>query len=94
MIHPVGNDRYLVSGSARVDELEEIIGVDLAAEGIDTIGGLLFSRIGHIPERNSRHVLDGLALTVRKIRRNRIEELLVEVASAGNRKKDREQRLP
>lgn len=92
-IHAVGLDRYLITGSARVDEFEETIGMDLEAEGIDTLGGLLFSRIGHIPARNSTHSFGDLTFTVRKIRRNRIEELLVEVATEAGRAR-REERLP
>src|SRR2546430_17589450 len=44
-IEPLGNGRFLVSGNARLDDLSEHLGFQIEAEGIDTIGGFVFSRL-------------------------------------------------
>src|SRR5881396_2148973 len=49
-IEPLGHGRFLVSGNARLDDLSEHLGfrIDADAEGIDTIGGLVFTRLGYL----------------------------------------------
>ncbi|MEZ0389892.1 MAG: transporter associated domain-containing protein, partial [Verrucomicrobium sp.] len=50
-IQPIGNDRYLVLGSARLEEVEREIEITLPpAEGVDTIGGLVMNRFGYPPK--------------------------------------------
>jgi CBS domain containing-hemolysin-like protein len=53
-ITPLENGGYDVDARLEVDELEEIIGVDLLPEeldeGVDTVGGLVFSLAGCVPE--------------------------------------------
>src|SRR6266699_6523027 len=48
-IEPLGNGRFLVSGNARLDDLREHLGFRIDAEGIDTIGGFVFTRLGYVP---------------------------------------------
>ena len=49
----------------------------LAQEG-DTIGGLVFNRLGYLPKAGAKIELPRLAVTVRRTSRKRIEELLLE----------------
>ena len=76
-IQSLGRGRFLVSGSARLDELREVTGVDLETAGIDTIGGLLATNLGRIPSPGESVALDPLAVTIRKSSSKRIEELLL-----------------
>src|SRR5213592_4922653 len=46
-IEPLEDGRFLVSGNARLDDLSEHLGFELEAEGLDTIGGLVFNRLGY-----------------------------------------------
>src|SRR5437867_5071557 len=48
-IEPLGNGRFLVSGDARLDDLTEHLGFQIDADEIDTIGGLVFTRLGYLP---------------------------------------------
>jgi CBS domain containing-hemolysin-like protein len=77
-IEPLGNGRFLVSGNARLDDLSEYLGFQIDAEGIDTIGGLVFTRLGYLPSVGTKLELPGLVITVRRIGRKRIEEILLE----------------
>jgi putative hemolysin len=67
----------IVDGSARLDDINEILNVQLAEEGIDTIGGLIFNRLGALPKIGAQLKSDGLIFTVRRVSRKRIEEVLV-----------------
>ncbi len=70
--------RLLVSGNARLDDLSEHLGFELEADGIDTIGGLIFNRLGYLPTNGAHVEMPRLSVTVRRTTRSRIEELLLE----------------
>ncbi|MEI6351347.1 MAG: hemolysin family protein [Verrucomicrobiota bacterium] len=93
-IENFGAGRLLAAGSARLDDLGEQVGLELEAEGIDTIGGLIFNRLGYLPKPGEVVDLDGLKLTVRRASRKRIQEVLIEVKEtarldASNEQEDR-----
>jgi putative hemolysin len=77
-IEPLEGGKFLVSGHARLDDLSEHLGFELEANGIDTIGGLVFNRLGYLPPTGTQLELSRLAITVRRAGRKRIEELLLE----------------
>jgi putative hemolysin len=77
-IEPLEPGRFLVSGHARLDDLSEHLGFEIEAEGIDTIGGFVFNRLGYLPVSGTKLEIPRLAITVRRAGRKRIEELLLE----------------
>ncbi|HEV7866263.1 MAG TPA: hemolysin family protein [Chthoniobacteraceae bacterium] len=77
-IECLGAGRLLVNGAARLDDINEQLAVRLEAEGIDTIGGLVFNRLGLWPQPGTHLEVDGLKMTVRRTSRKRIEEVLIE----------------
>ena len=77
-IEPLEDGRLLVSGNARLDDLTEHLGFELEAEGIDTIGGLVFNRLGYLPASGAQVEMPRLAITVRRTSRKRIEEMVLE----------------
>ena len=81
-IEPLGNGRFLVSGNARLDDLREHLGFRINAEGIDTIGGFVFTRLGYVPPTGTKLEIPRLVITVRRSGRKRIEEILLEKTTA------------
>lgn len=77
-IEPLENGKFLVSGLARLDDLREHLGFEMDADGIDTIGGLVFNRLGYLPQAGVRIELPRVIVTVRRTSRKRIQELLLE----------------
>ena len=77
-IEPLEDGKFLVSGNARLDDLSEHLGFDIEAEGIDTIGGFVFNRLGYLPPSGTQLQIPRLAITVRRAGRKRIEEILLE----------------
>jgi putative hemolysin len=77
-IEPLENGKFLVSGHARLDDLREHLGFELEADGIDTIGGLVFNRLGYLPQAGATIELSRLTVTIRRTSRKRIQELLLE----------------
>src|SRR5437762_11294343 len=77
-IEPLENGKFLVSGNARLDDLSEDLGFRIDAEGIDTIGGFVYTRLGYLPSAGTKLDIPGLAITVRRTGRKRIREVLLE----------------
>jgi putative hemolysin len=77
-IEPLDDGKFLVSGNARLDDLREHLGFEIEADGIDTIGGLIFNQLGYLPPSGARVQMPRLDITVRRTGRKRIEELLLE----------------
>jgi putative hemolysin len=82
-IEPLENGKFLVSGNARLDDLTEHLGFEIDADGIDTIGGFVFNRLGYLPPSGTQLEIPRLAITVRRAGRKRIEEILLEKTTGG-----------
>src|SRR5258708_6580545 len=82
---------WLGEGHARVtarlpaEELEELFGVSIEAEDVETVGGLLAQRLGRGPIAGSVATVAGLKLTAESLagRRNRIGTVTVERTRPG-----------
>lgn len=69
-----------VVGHAHLDEINEQLGCDLPEDGdFDTIGGLVFSRLGRIPKRGEQVQEDDVRITVIEATRRRIERVRIEL---------------
>ena len=82
-IEPLEDGRFLASGNARLDDLTEHLGFELVADGIDTIGGYVFNRLGYLPNVGARLEIPRLAIVVHQVSRKRIEKVLLEKTAAG-----------
>ena len=82
MVVRLSDDEARVDGRASVDELSELFenGVNLELEDeeeYDTVGGLIYHRIGGIPSPGDRVEVDGLTLTVESTDGRRVGKVLV-----------------
>jgi CBS domain containing-hemolysin-like protein len=94
---PTGGMR--IDARLPVDELEDLLTCDLPDEEWDTVGGLLFGMLGHVPEPGEHVEVDGLRLTAERVHGRRIAKVLVDrIAASGaepvNGADGREQRPP
>jgi CBS domain containing-hemolysin-like protein len=76
----LGEGRARVTARLSVEELEELFGVRIEAEDVETVGGLLAQRLGRVPIAGSVARVAGLRLTAESLagRRNRIGTVTVE----------------
>lgn len=72
-----GDDRYLVPGALRVDEAEAI-GLALPEGDYETVAGFIMDRLGRIPKRRDVVSHEGWRLTVVRMKRRRIVQVMVE----------------
>ena len=77
----VTDERHAVApGSLRVDELNARLSIGLPlSDDYETLGGLIFSTLGRLPETGEVLRLDNVQLTVRKVVDRRVEEVAIEI---------------
>ncbi|MBX6770573.1 MAG: HlyC/CorC family transporter [Chloroflexi bacterium] len=83
----VSEDEALVDGGVTIDDANEELGLDLAAEEVDTVGGLVHEKLGRIPVVGDKVTLDHAVLTVvsssgRRVTRVRINRIREDVDPA------------
>jgi CBS domain containing-hemolysin-like protein len=83
-IQSLSEGRWLVNGSARLDEVNRELEIELDAEGVETVGGLVFSRFGYLPKPGERLELDGVTIKVKRTARNRVTQLEIRVAPTND----------
>ena len=64
VIRSIGKSEFLVDARLPIDELNESLGINIAADGFDTIGGLVFDQLGKVPIQGDRVHHDGLSIVV------------------------------
>jgi putative hemolysin len=79
MVVRLSDDEIRIDGRVAVDELAELFGTAIELEDedeYDTIGGLVFHRIGRIPVPGDQVEIDGLRLTVESTDGRRVGKVL------------------
>lgn len=67
---------YLALGSARLDDLDEVLHLNIESDDYDSIGGYIIEQLDRFPEKGeSVKTQSGIRLVVDKIERNRIESV-------------------
>lgn len=84
-IEEIGRGSLIASGHARLDDLGEKLQTTLEHDGVDTIGGLIFNRLGYVPRPGSVVEIPGFQLRIRRATRRRVQEVLIETMSATNK---------
>lgn len=65
---------YLALGSARLDDLDEILHLDIESDDYDSIGGYIIEQLDRFPKAGESVITEsGIQLVVDKAERNRIE---------------------
>jgi putative hemolysin len=68
---------YRVAGKLPIDELNAATGLSISNKAYDTVGGWVLDLFGRVPRKAERLETPGLALTVEKVERTRVVEVLV-----------------
>ena len=79
----VETDDLLASVKQKNVLLDELFDVDIEQEPFETVGGLIFGRLGSVPRPGEAVESHGLRLMVERIDGRRIRSILVEKLAAG-----------
>lgn len=72
LVEQVGDDSWLVDARLPVDDLSKLVECDLPTDGWDTVGGLLFGMLGHVPTPGERVDVESVRLVAERVKGRRI----------------------
>ncbi|MGD2108581.1 MAG: hemolysin family protein [Phycisphaerae bacterium] len=77
LVEQIDENTYRVPGNLSVRVWADRLGVGEAARHIDTVAGLILSKLGHVPHEGDMVRVRNLMLSVDRVRQRRIERVVV-----------------
>jgi CBS domain containing-hemolysin-like protein len=77
LVRRIDDDTVECNAKVRIDELNEALGLELDEDVADSLGGLLYHEIGHVPEMGDTTEIDGLTFEVLSVERQRIDQVRI-----------------
>ncbi len=77
-IKAIGPHSYLLNARLDVDSLVELLEIELPEDHADTLGGLMYSLLGRVPEQGESVEYSGLLFTIILVDGRRIDKVRVE----------------
>ena len=78
LVHQREDGSYILDAQLQLEDLSELLGLAFEEEDVDTLGGFIANKLGHIPAPQEKVLLPGLRFTVLSVARNRVSRVLVE----------------
>lgn len=72
-VKQLADGSWLVDGSIDLEELSSVVGVALSSEDYDTLNGLIFHKVGRLPEAGMELTVEGLSIRVEELREYQIK---------------------
>ncbi len=72
---PLPDGSFIIKGSSPVYSIEKLLSIDLSEYHTDTVAGLLFNNLGHIPVEGEAWVHPAFTLRAKKVKGHRIIEV-------------------
>jgi putative hemolysin len=77
LIQRLDESTFRVSGKLSVDDLNAATGLSISKEAYDTVGGWVLDLFGRVPRKSERRETPELVVTVEKVERTRVVEVLI-----------------
>jgi CBS domain containing-hemolysin-like protein len=90
LIEQIGPMQYRLAGALSVHDWGQIFEIDPVQSRLTTVGGLAVALLGRIPKAGDTVYLKNLKLTVEKVKRHRIETLLLTLEPIGGQNSNQE----
>lgn len=76
-IYVVKEDEYIVEGSVRIEDINELIGTKIESEEFDSIGGFIIGVLGRFPNISEEIIYSNYRFIIEDIDRNRIKKIRI-----------------
>jgi CBS domain containing-hemolysin-like protein len=76
-IETIREGEYIVDGSTRIEELNELIGTRIESEHYDSVGGFVIELIGRLPKQGESVEYMNTKFLIENMERNRIKKIRV-----------------
>ena len=73
----IKEDEYIVEGSTKITDVNEMIGTKLESEEFDSIGGYIIGHLRRLPEENEVIEVDNIKFCIESLDKNRIKKVRI-----------------
>ncbi len=73
----ISENEFIVYGSTKLDDVNEILGIDIQSEDFDSLGGFILGELGRLPDKGETIQYSSIKFIVEKVDKNRIEEIRI-----------------
>ena len=73
-----GDDKFWVDGGVTLDELEALLGITIALEDVNTVGGFVYAQLGHVPVPGETFRFGEFRVIVEQVIRRRVHRVYFE----------------
>lgn len=77
LVEVINDQVALVEGRASIEEVNEQLRLGLPLQDVDTIGGFVYSLLGHVPRPGERVAYDGVEIVVEQVEGQRIGKVKI-----------------
>ncbi|MGB8455293.1 MAG: hemolysin family protein [Anaerocolumna sp.] len=74
-IQNVGENEYVADGNTKLDEINEVLGLDLESDDYDSIAGHMIYLLDHLPDVGESVTENNVIFTVDAVEKNRIDKI-------------------
>lgn len=78
-IQNIAPGEYLAEGAAKLDDINDVLGLDLHSDDYDSIAGHIINMLDHLPGVGESVTEDGVIFTVKSVSKNRIDQVHIRV---------------
>jgi putative hemolysin len=73
----IKEDEYIVEGSTKITDVNEMIGTKLESDEFDSIGGFIIGHLGRLPEEDEVIQVEQIKFCIESIDKNRIKKIRI-----------------
>ncbi len=77
MIVKISDNNFIVNGETQLDEFNSYFETNLVSKHSETFGGYIIESLNHLPETGEVVEIEKMTITVKKLKKNKIETLKV-----------------
>ena len=82
-VRDLGDGEYLVDGGMSISDLNDLLDLHLPDDDWDTIGGLIFGTLEHVPAEGESVSRDGFTFTTVEMEGRRVRQVRVSAVAVG-----------
>jgi CBS domain containing-hemolysin-like protein len=77
LVERVDEETAVCNAKIHMDELNEILGLNLDEESVESLGGFLYGKIGRVPRTGDIVVHEGITYEIQSVLRQRIDKVVI-----------------
>jgi CBS domain containing-hemolysin-like protein len=88
-IQAVSENEFIVDGNTKLDDINEVLGLDLDSDDYDSIAGHIIYLLDHLPDEGETVTDDNITFTVAAVDKNRIDKVHI-LLNSENKEDDKD----